>query len=327
MRAGWYEKCGPAREVIEIGEVETPRPGPGEVLVRLHASGINPSDYKRRANLRAGMEFPRIIPHSDGAGVVAELGAGVAGFHEGDRVWVFNGQWTRPFGTAAEYIALPAFQVRPLPDGLTFADGACLGIPAMTAHRAVFMDGPVADKTIYVPGGAGRVGAYAVQFARWAGARVFSDASSAAKAEAVRALGAERVVLRGKEDAAEVLRAETGGKGVDRIVEVDLPGNIGISQKALAENGAIVTFGAVTDPAAVLPLNPRPARNMTLQFILVYSMSDAAKDAACADIARASIDGALVHRIADVIPLDELARAHEAAERQAGTGHMVVETA
>lgn len=185
MRAGWYEKNGPAREVIEVGEVETPSPGPGEVLVRLYASGLNPSDYKRRGNLRAGMEFPRIIPHSHGAGVVAGLGAGVTGLNEGDRVWVFNGQWGRAFGTAAEYIRLPAFQVRPLPDALGFADGACLGIPAMTAHRAVFMDGPVAGKTVYVPGGAGRVGAYAVQFAKWGGARVLSDAGSADKAAAI----------------------------------------------------------------------------------------------------------------------------------------------
>jgi len=325
MRAGWFERNGPAREVIEVGEVETPVPGPGEVLVRLHASGINPSDYKRRANARAGTEFPRVIPHSDGAGVVAGLGAGVSGFGEGQRVWVFNGQWMRPCGTAAEYICLPAFQVRPLPDGLSFAEGACLGIPAMTAHRAVFMRGPVAGKTVYVPGGAGRVGAYAVQFAKWGGARVFSDAGSAEKAAAIGALGAERVILRGKEDAAAVLRAETGGLGVDRIVEVDLPGNYPVSLKALAEDGVIVTFGAVTDPAAMLPLNPRPARNMSLDFIFVYTMSDAAKDAACADIARAAADGALVHRIAGIVPLAELARAHEEAESQSGTGHMVVE--
>lgn len=327
MRAGWYERCGPAHEVIEVGEVPTSTPGRGEVLVRLHASGINPSDYKRRANVKAAMEFPRVIPHSDGAGVVTGIGAGVAGFAEGDRVWVFNGQWARPSGTAAEFICLPAFQVRPLPRELSFAEGACLGIPVMTAHRAVFMDGAVKGKTVYVPGGAGRVGAYAVQFAKWGGARVFSDASSAEKAKAVTALGADRVILRNDEDRVKVLRNETGGVGVDRIIEVDFSANLPVSGKVLAEDGVIVTYGAAREPTTTFPLSPRPARNMSLHFIFVYTMADAAKDAACTDIARAIADNALRHRIANIIPLDELARAHTEAEKQSGTGHMVVEIA
>ena len=158
MLAGWYEKGGLAEKVIEVGDMEIPRAGPGEVLVRLRASSISPSDYKKRA-ANAPLEFPRIVPHSDGAGVVEALGAGVSDFKVGDRVWTFNAQFKRAMGTAAQYIALPAARVRPLPSNASFVEGACFGIPAMTGFRAVFADGPVERKTVYVPGGTGRVGA------------------------------------------------------------------------------------------------------------------------------------------------------------------------
>ncbi len=193
MLAGWYEKGGPAEQVIEVGDMETPRAGPGEVLVRLHASGINPSDYKKRA-ASAALEFPRIVPHSDGSGVVEALGAGVSGFKAGDRVWTFNSQFKRAMGTAAQYVALPAALVRPLPANASFVEGACFGIPAMTGFRAVFADGPVKSKTVYVPGGTGRVGAYAVQFAKWGGARVITSASGEEKRNVAHELGADFVL-------------------------------------------------------------------------------------------------------------------------------------
>ena len=170
MRAGWFERTGPAAEVIEVGDMPQPQAGPGEVLIRLRASGINPSDYKRRANAKAKPEFPRVVPHSDGAGEVAAIGAGVTRFKTGDRVWCFNGQWARPMGTAAEFIALPENRVQPLPAGTSFAEGACFGIPAMTGYHAVHVAGDPRGKTVYVPGATGRVGAYAVQFAKWRGA-------------------------------------------------------------------------------------------------------------------------------------------------------------
>lgn len=325
MRAGWYERNGPADDVITVGEMPTPKPGNGEVLVRLHASGISPSDYKKRGNVKAGMEFPRIVPHSDGAGVVAALGPGVTQLSVGQRVWVFNGQWERPFGTAAEYIALPAFQVRPLPDRMSFIEGACLGIPAMTSHRAVFMDGPVRGKMVYVPGAAGRVGAYALQWAKWGGARVIAEVGTTAKAQAVKALGADRVLLRGQDDPVAAVLEATAGAGADRIIEIEFGGNMPVSEKILAEGGVIASYASARVPKATISVSPRRARNMSIHFVHCYTMADAAKDAAAADIARIAADGAIQHRIAGVVPLAELARAHREAESQSGTGQMVVE--
>jgi NADPH2:quinone reductase len=325
MHAGWYERCGPPEDVIEIGEMEAPEPGPGEVLVRLYASGINPSDYKRRGNVKQRIEFPRVVPHSDGAGIVAAVGAGVSAVKPGDRVFVFNGQWQRPFGTAAEYIALPAFQVRPLPASLSFAEGACLGIPAMTGYHAVFKDGPVAGQTIYVPAAAGRVGAYAVQFAKWGGARVIASASGPEKTRIAADLGADIVLDRAREDIpARVLEA-TGGAGVDRVIEIEFGGNMAINERILAERATICSYASAAVAQALVNVSPRRARNMSIHFIFVYTISDAEKDAACNGIIRAVSDGGIRHRIADVIPLSELARAHREAELQSGTGHMVVE--
>ena len=198
MLAGWYEKGGLAEKVIEVGDMEIPRAGSDEVLVRLRASSISPSDYKKRA-ANAPLEFPRIIPHSDGAGVVEALGAGVSVFKVGDRVWTFNAQFKRAMGTAAQYIALPAALVRSLPSNASFVEGACFGIATMTGFRVVFADGPVKRKTVYVPGATGRVGAYAVQFAKWGGARVIASVSGEEKRRVAHELGADFVLERQKD--------------------------------------------------------------------------------------------------------------------------------
>lgn len=324
MRAGWYERGGPAHEVITVGDLPDPVAGAGEVLVRLHASGINPSDYKRRAGARRG---PRVVPHSDGAGVVAALGDGVGGLAVGQRVWVFNAQHERNMGTAAELIVLPAFLVRPLPDNASFREGACFGIPAMTGHRAVFMDGPVTGQTVYVPGALSRVGAYCVQFAKWGGARVIAAASSDAKADAARDLGADAVVRRDGADAAglaaQILDA-TGGRGVDRVCEIEFGGNMPVNEKILAEGGVIASYASAGKSRAEITVSPRRARNMSMHFIFVYTETDAAKDAAARDICAAQTAGALRHRMAGCFDLAQLADAHAAAEAEAGTGHMIV---
>lgn len=324
MLAGWYERGGPADEVIVVGQAPDPSPGPGEVLVRLKASGINPSDYKRRGNSKAAMEFARVIPHSDGAGVVEAIGAGVSGLKPGDRVWTFHAQWGRPNGTAAEYVALPAQLVQPLPDNVTFEQGACLGIPAMTGHRCVFAGGPVAGKTVYVPAAAGRVGAYAIQFAKLGGARVIASASGAAKLDVARNLGADVVLDRADPDLAARLLSETGGRGVDRIVEIDLPGNIAFNESVLADGGAMAVYGASPRPQAVLTLSPRRARNFDLQVVFVYTLAPAIAQATCEAVSKAAGEGRLIHRIGGVVPLRELARAHRDAESQTGSGHMIV---
>jgi len=326
MRAGWYEKTGPAFDVISVGEIETPTPGYGEVLVRVHASGINPSDYKRRANLKVPAEFPRVVPHSDGAGIVAGLGAGVAGLREGDRVWVYNAQWRRPLGTAAEYVCLPASLVQPLPQGTSFAEGACFGIPAMTGYHAVHVGGPVKGKTVYVPGATGRVGAYAVQFAKWRGARVIASTGGGDRQRAeIHSLGADLVLDRKASNIADEIMKDTGGRGVDLVVEVDLPGNIAFDESILAERGSIVSFGAASTPSVPVTQTGRRARNMGLHFIFVYLLDEPTFAATCAGINEVASAGLLKHRIGGIYPLAELAKAHHDAEHATGTGHIVVE--
>jgi NADPH:quinone reductase len=326
VKAGWYRRPGPAEEVIEVGDMETPTAGPGEILVRLRASGINPSDYKRRANAKAPIEFPIVIPHSDGAGVVAALGAGVSGMGVGDRVWVYHAQWRRPFGTAAEFVSLPVGQVKPLPNNASFLEGACFGIPAMTGYHAVHVAGPVAGKTVYVPGATGRVGAYAVQFAKWRGAKVIASTGGDKESRfAVADLGADIVLDRKSPTLeADILQA-SDGRGVDRIVEVDFSGNIGLDEKILAEHGAIVSFGAASVSSAPISLMTRRARNMFLHFVFVYLLDEETAAAVCAGINEMAETGRLRHRIGGVFALSDLARAHRVAETTSGTGHMVVE--
>jgi NADPH:quinone reductase len=225
MRAAWYERNGPAREVLQVGEMPDPEPGRGEVRVRIHASGVNPSDWKTRAGSRP-MAGPRVIPHSDGAGVLDRVGSGVPDERLGERVWVWNAQWKRPFGTAAEFVVLSEEQAVRLPESVSFEADACLGIPALTAHRAVIIDGSPEDQIVLVAGGAGSVGHYAIQFAKLLGAaQVIATVSSPEKAEHARQAGADAVINYRTEPVAERIMELTTGHGADRIVEVDLAGN------------------------------------------------------------------------------------------------------
>src|SRR5882762_10497247 len=243
MRAVWYERCGPATEVLNYGERPAPVAGPGEVRIRLEASGVNPADVGRRAGNYRGLEFPLIIPNSDGAGIVDQLGDGVARLHIGQRVWLFNGQRNgRAFGTAAEYISLAEQLVTPLPDNLSFAEGATLGIPAMTAWTCLYCDGPIVGQTVLVTGGAGAVGHYAVQCAKWGGAKVIATVSSTAKAEQARLAGADLVVNYRTEDVVTNAMAFTGQRGVDRVVDVDFGGNIDTTLKLMGMNSTIAVY-------------------------------------------------------------------------------------
>jgi NADPH2:quinone reductase len=249
----------------------------------------------------------------------------VTNFSIGERVWLFNAQWKRAMGTAAQYIALPAQLVRPLPAHVSFAEGACLGIPAMTGYRAVFADGPVKGKTIYIPGATGRVGAYAVQFAKWGGARVIASVSSNDKAEMAKALGADIVLNRKQENLVERLLAETNQIGVDHIVEIDLGGNLPIDEKVLAENGSICSYASAQSPIAHLNIGARRARNMSVRVIFVYLLSPSAIEETCAGISQAMHETNIQHRISGLFKLDDLASAHETAETQSGMGHVVIE--
>jgi NADPH:quinone reductase len=324
MKATWYERNGPADEVLQVGDMPIPAPGPGEVLVRVKASGVNPSDVKSRAGLRARMTMPRIVPHSDGAGIIEAIGAGVDHGRVGERVWLWNGQWQRPFGTAAEYIALPSFQAPHLPDGVPYEAGACLGIPAMTAHRCVFADGPVAGQTILVTGGAGAVGHYAIQLARWGGAKVIATVSGAEKAAHAKAAGADRIVNYKSEDVVQAVKDLTHGKGVDRVIEVEFGGNLPTTLACLKTNGVIATYASSAVMEPKLPFYAMMFQGITLHMVLVYILPEAARRQSIHDINQALVQGALVHGIAETYPLDEIAAAHKKVESGDAIGNVVV---
>ena len=325
MRAAWYEKKGPARDVLVVGETERPEPGPGEVLVRVAASGVNPSDTKGRGGARgnSAMPFPRIVPHQDGAGVIVAVGADVAAERVGERVWLYEAQLGRAFGTAAGYVALPSRNAVPLPDGAAFAEGACLGVPAMTAHRCVFADGAVEGQTILVTGGAGAVGFYAIQFARHGGARVVATVSSDEQAQIAREAGAELAIDRRREEVAVRVADEVGK--VDRIVDVAFGANLEASLKLLKPNGVIATYASDAEPEPVLPFWPLVMLDATIRFVLVYAMTPEAHDEAIAAIGEGLRGGWLKHNIGTRLPLDEIPEAHELVETGRGGGKVILD--
>ncbi len=323
MYAAWYTKNGPAPEVMKVSELPDPQPGPGEVRVRLHASAVNPSDVKARAGSRP-IRWPKLIPNSDGAGIVDRVADGVTTHRTGDRVWVFNGQWNRPFGTSAQYIALPASLAVPLTPALSWEQGACLGIPVMTAHRCVFADGPVAGKTVLVTGGAGVVAHYAIQLAKWAGATVVATVSSAPKAAHARAGGADLVINYRVEDVVERIRVQVGG--VDRVVDVDFGKNLPITCQVLRENGAIASYASMGEMEPRFPYKNLFPLNATIRPVFVYTMPDEAKAAAHSDIARWVKDGKPQFSIAERYPLREVVKAHLAVERGEKIGHVILNT-
>ena len=304
MKAAWYADFGPAAEVIETGEVETPTPGPGEARVRIAASGVNPVDVKRRKGGRGAMEASRVIPHFDGAGVIDTVGDGVPETRVGERVWLYEAQWQSATGSAAEFAVVAADRAVALAEHTSFAEGAALGIPAMTAHRCVYADGPVEGQTVLVTGGAGGVGRYAVQMAKLGGARVVATVSSAEKAAQAEAAGADHVV--------------------DYQTEDQIGGNLATSLDVLAPNGVIAAYAsdAVLEPA--VPFYRLAYANAAVRHVLVFGMPEAAKQQAIADITRWLGAGALGHHIGQRFALAETAAAHQAVEAGA-FGKVVVE--
>jgi NADPH2:quinone reductase len=328
MRAAWYDSNGPAREVLRVSELPDPLPGPGEVRVRIATSGLNPSDVKRRGGFggqRTGGR--RIVPNSDGAGVVDALGAGVTRVRPGDRVWLWNAQWQRDEGTCASLCCVPETLVAPLPMAADFATGACLGIPAMTAHQAVCGRGEVRGRTLLVTGGAGAVGLCAIQVAKWAGARVIATVSSAAKAAIATAAGADAVVDYRGENAAERILALTDGDGVDRIVEVDFGANLATSLAVLKPNGAIAAYASMSVPTPQLPYYPLMMRGIGIELVFVYLMPAAARERALADIGAMLDERALRPAIGARFALDAVVAAHEAQESGQVVGNIVIDVA
>jgi NADPH2:quinone reductase len=325
MRAAYYEATGPARDVLQLGELPNPEPGPGEVRVRVQWSGVNPSDVKSRAGLRSKLlPFARITPHSDGSGVIDAVGPGVSPSRIGERVWLWNAAWGRAAGTAAELITLPSAQAVRLPEDVSGEAGACLGIPALTALHALLVDGGVDGQTVLLPGGAGAVGHYALQFARRLGAaKIITTVSSPEKAAIARAAGADVVIDYRQEDVAQAVLAATGGRGVDRVLEVDVVANAAQNLQAVRPGGQWVIYGSGAVNFS-LPFFALGARHPLIRLIIVYTLSDEDRQRALQTLELFLVEGGLDHRIAARLPLTRIAEAHELVEQGRAIGNVVL---
>ena len=325
MRTAWFESFGSAEDVLQIGEQETPSAGPGEVLIRVATSGVNPSDVKKRAGSFPNLlEDGFVIPNSEGAGVIEGVGEGVAGSRVGERVWIYQAQYGRRFGTAAEYVAIDSSRAPKLPDNTSFEVGACLGIPVMTAHRCVFADGDVAGQTVLVTGGAGRVGHYAVQWASQAGATIIATASNDEDKAVCIAAGAAHVVNHRDDDVVGAIMAATDGALVDRIIDVEFGANLPTSVEVLRIGGTIATYSStqVTEPK--LPFLTMMYKDLTVRLVIVYAMPEEAKELAIADIEKALSADSLQHRVAQTLPLDDIAKSNELIEQGSIRGAVVL---
>ncbi len=326
MQAAWFERPGPAHEVLAVGEWDTPMPRSNEVRVRLYASAVNPSDVKKRAGAQpAGLETGAVIPHSDGAGVIDAVGPGVSKARMGERVWVYQAQYQRRFGTAAQFVALPAQRAVKLPEKISFEIGACLGIPAMTAHRAVFADGMVEGRTLLITGASGRVGHYAVQWAKWEGARVIATVGNSEHTVAVADAGADHVINFRRQDVADSVMELTGGVGVDQVVDVEFGVNLETSLKVLKTGGTITTYSSTQSPEPKIPFYPMMFQNIAIRLILVYNMPESAKRQATTHITDYLENDRFIHRVAEIYPLEDIAKAHESIERGGSSGAVIVD--
>ncbi|MDE4134944.1 NADPH:quinone reductase [Phaeobacter sp. QD34_3] len=327
MKAVVYRAFGTAEDVLSLEALASPSLAPGEVRVELAFSGVNPSDVKARAGARAGvteLPFPAIVPHSDGAGVIREVGEGVDPARIGERVWIWNGQWQRAFGTAATEICLPQEQAVPLPEGVSLETGAVLGIPGLTACHTVFSGGEVAGKTVLVQGGAGTVGFLAVQLAKWGGARVIATCAPAAM-DRVLAAGADVVLDYAASDLAEQILAANQGQPVDLIVEVEFGVNAEVDTTVIAPNGRITAYGSAKAMQPVLPFYPLMFKAVTLEMALIYLLTAPQRQATVARLTRALEEGALSVPIEKVFPMDQAAAAHKAVEGGARSGAVLLQ--
>ncbi|UYV38566.1 NADPH:quinone reductase [Rhodobacteraceae bacterium D3-12] len=328
MRAITYDRFGPAADVLSLSEQPTPAPAAGEVLVRLAFSGVNPSDVKARAGTRPGVTkpaFPQIIPHSDGAGVIEAVGDGVDSARIGTRVWLWNGQWQRPFGTAASHITLPSEQAVPLPDIASLETGATLGIPGLTAAQAVFGGGDIAGKTLLVSGGGGSVGHLAIQLAVWGGATVIATASPGQSTSDSLAAGAETVLdYRAPNLAADILAANND-KPIDRAIECELGANFALLADVMAPLSTIAAYGSAVDMAPEMPFGPMLFKALKLDITLIYILPLIERQKRIAQLHAALNDGALISRLHATYPLADCAKAHIAVEAAGRHGAILLD--
>lgn len=336
MQAAWYDKIGQAAQVLQTGTTEKPFPLRNEVLVRIHVSGVNPSDAKKRSGTRGQMQFPRIIPHSDGAGIIEAVGEDVSHDRIDERVWVWNAQWNRPFGTAAEYVALPEEQAAPLPENVSFEAGACLGIPAMTAYVALdinqkfpslsFLEG-LKDQAILVTGANGAVAHYAIGFAKNAGAKVIATAGTPETARGAQQMGVD-VLTEHADVNPERFRQDvagfTGGEGVARIITSELGTLLDVAPEILKPDGVVAAYGSEIAPVPVVPFYPLMFKNASLEFIFVYQIADPMRKNAIQGINQLLGQGKISAAIDQVFPLEEISQAHERVESGEKCGMVLV---
>lgn len=326
MRAAYYEANGAAAAVLKLGDVPTPEPGPGEVRVRLMTSGVNPSDVKAREGRTRKIAWPRVIPHSDGAGVIDAVGSGVDRGRIGERAWLWNAQWKRASGTCAEYVTVPAAMAVRLPEGVSFEAGACLGIPAMTAYQAIAVAEAWAGSTLLIAGGAGGVGHYAVQFAHARGAVVITTVSSEAKAELARQAGADHTIDYKREDVGARIMDLTDNAGVDAVIEMDLSANARLYPRVLRPRGSVVVYG-MGRPEPSIPGQWMLVNAITMKFIYVYELTPEERTAAVDEINRMLEQNALINNVGKVFALSDFVAAHEAVEAGQVPGNVVVRIA
>jgi NADPH:quinone reductase len=331
MQAAFYTRRGAATEVLHLGEQPTPEPGPGEVRVRIHVSAVNPSDTKGRGAWLGStqMAWPLVIPHQDGAGVIDAVGAGVSSERNGQRVWLYMAQRGQAHGTAAQYTVVPAHKAVPLPDNASFSDGASLGIPAMTAHYALFERGPITGQTVLVQGGAGAVGFYAVQLAKWGGAaKVIATVSRVEQAAQADLAGADLIINRKTEDVVATVRRATGNdRPVQRIVEVAFGANQDIDLALAAPGAVIAGYAAETNDPPPLRFLDFMQRDITLRMLLIYEAPQSARDAAARDITQLLATGRLRHQVAQRFALQDIVAAHEAMESGRAIGKLLIDLA
>ena len=325
MRAAWYTSFGPPEEALIIGELKTPEPEPGEVKIRVYASGVNPSDTKKRLGANpALLDDGPVIPNSDGAGEIVSVGEGVSPSRVGERVWVYNAQYGRRLGTSAEYVCLPSDYAIMLPESADYNAGAMMGIPAMTSHRCVFADGSVEGQTLLITGGAGRVGYYAIQWAKQYGATVISTASSDASREQCNNAGADLVVRHPSEESVKEMLEYTNGKKIDRIIEGDFGANLLPVLDVLKTGGTIATYSSMTDMNPSIPFVRMMFMDITIRMVLVYEMPKEAKEHAAKDITTMLSQNRFDNRVAKEYSLDDIASAHTLIESGKPYGSVII---
>lgn len=325
MKVAMYKSQGAAKDVLLVGELDEVSPAAGQVKVKVHVSGINPSDAKSRAGLlRPGMPSEYIVPHSDGAGVIVEVGDGVPETRVGERVWIWNGQWMRNMGTAAEFVTLSADQAVKLPDNVGFDVGACLGIPALTAIRATEIANVTQGMTVLITGGAGAVGNYAIQIASQFGAKVITTVSSDEKASFAIAAGVETAINYRSEDVAGRIKELTDGAGVDAIIDVDVAANVELIPTCLKPHGKVVFYG-YSNTAVTFPVQFMLQNTITIQSFLVYDLPANVREAGIQKLSKMLEDGLLNHTIAARFGLDDIIAAHEAVESGRLLGNVVID--